>query len=205
MPHWPDAGTEAQRSRGTCPRSRGCEERSRDRERTCLKQSARLTVCSTVCVSSWSFFLGLFRFCPQPGSQGKFVINVRPRHTLLLVPEARVCQDLDGGWRQHFVSRFHPHGPGCRWQGFRTSGPFSITPPRTHPLVSSAAPLGLGRGTQSHRLAELGHHGLPWVREEPAKVPHGPASGAARRADSAVKSSLSHSLSVVSYVTKSLL
>lgn len=88
----------------------------------------------------------------------------------------------------------HPYGPGCRWQGFRTSGPFSITPPRTHPLVSPAAPLGLGRGTQSHRLAELGHHGLPWVREEPAKVPHGPASGAARRADSAVKSSLSRSL-----------
>lgn len=66
--------------------------------------------------------------------------------------------------------------------------------PALHPLVSPAAPLGLGRGTQSHRLAELGHHGLPWVREEPAKVPHGPASGAARRADSAVKSSLSRSL-----------
>lgn len=160
MPHWPDAGTEAQRSRGTCPRSRGCEERSRDRERTCLKQSARLTVCSTVCVSSWSFFLGLFRFCPQPGSQGKFVINVRPQHSPLLVLEARVCQDLDGGWRQHFVSRFHPYGPGCRWQGFRTSGPFSITPPRTSP---SRKPRCSPRPGQRHTEPSPGGAGAPWT------------------------------------------
>lgn len=82
-----------------------------------------------------------------------------PAHTLL-VPEARVCQDRDGGWRQHFMSRFHPYGPGCRWQDFRTSGPFSITPPRTSP---SRKPCCSPRPGQRHTEPSPGGAGAPWT------------------------------------------